>query len=162
MNKIYLDMDGVLADFNRGVKELCHMEPVDQMHSTPEETDALWKAIAKVPHFYDQLQPIPGAVDLFQKLYERYGDQVEILSGIPKPKRHVMNAGEDKIRWAHRMLSPTLKVNIVYREEKPRYCHGKEDILVDDYEKNIREWNEMGGTGILYENADQLLKELIH
>jgi hypothetical protein len=28
--KIYLDMDGVLADFERGIRELCHMEPQSQ------------------------------------------------------------------------------------------------------------------------------------
>lgn len=161
MDHIYLDMDGVLADFNRGVRELCHRKPVDQMTGTSEETDALWKAIAEVPHFYDQLKPMPGSLQMFQKLYDTYGNKVEILSGIPKPKRHILNAGEDKIRWAHRILSPSLKVNIVYREEKPQYCHGKGDILVDDYEKNIRDWNAMGGNGVLYQNAEQILKELI-
>ena len=162
MHKLYLDMDGVLADFNRGVIELCHMKPVDQGRSTKEETDALWDAVRKVPHFYYQLKPIPGSVEMVKQLRQTYGDKVEILTGIPKPKRRIEHAAEDKIQWTHDILSSDIKVNIVYREEKPKYCTGKEDILIDDYEKNIREWNEIGGTGILYENADQVLKELIH
>lgn len=156
IHKIYLDMDGVLADFNRGVTELCHMKPVDQGHSTKEETDALWNAVRKVPHFYDQLKPVPGAIEMYQRLHKQYGNKVEILTGIPKPKRRIDDAAEDKIQWAHRILSPELKVNIVYREQKPLYCHGKEDILIDDYEKNIQEWNEKGGTGILFHKAEDI------
>ena len=44
IEKIYFDMDEVLADFNRGVRELCHMEPVEQSVSTKED-DALWAAV---------------------------------------------------------------------------------------------------------------------
>lgn len=29
-NKIYFDMDGVLADFARGVQEICGLLPLDQ------------------------------------------------------------------------------------------------------------------------------------
>ncbi|MDD6258121.1 MAG: hypothetical protein PUA69_02545 [Erysipelotrichaceae bacterium] len=31
------------------------MKPVGQGHSTKEETDTLWGAVRKVPHFYYQL-----------------------------------------------------------------------------------------------------------
>ncbi len=34
-------------------------------------------------------------------------------------------------------MSEDLKVNIVYREEKPDYCGGKGCILIDDMKKNI-------------------------
>lgn len=30
IEKIYFDMDGVLADFDRGIRELCHMDPLNQ------------------------------------------------------------------------------------------------------------------------------------
>ena len=33
--KIYFDMDGVLADFDRGVRELCGMEAFDQGGRSP-------------------------------------------------------------------------------------------------------------------------------
>ena len=45
IEKIYLDMDGVLADFERGVKEICGLTPPSQnaKHSKPGEDDAMWK-----------------------------------------------------------------------------------------------------------------------
>lgn len=37
--KIYFDMDGVLADFDRGIRELCGIEPMDQMKATEEKSN---------------------------------------------------------------------------------------------------------------------------
>lgn len=160
VNKIYLDMDGVLADFDRGVRKLCHLEPLNQMNSTSSQNDALWSAVRSVPHFYDRLEPVPGAIRMVQLLWQWYGDKVEILTGIPKPKRNIENAAEDKINWVHRFLPENIKVNIVYREEKPQYCHGKTDILIDDYEKNVNEWMKCGGTGILFSSAIDIQKKM--
>ncbi len=87
----------------------------------------------------------------------------EILTGIPKPRREIVNAASDKKAWVKRLLSEDIKVNIVFREEKPQYCTGKGYILIDDMERNIKEWNEMGGTGIVNVDADhtmELLRDL--
>ena len=37
VHKIYFDMDGVLADFKRGVRELCGFEAPPQPEDVPEE-----------------------------------------------------------------------------------------------------------------------------
>ena len=37
IEKIYFDMDGVLADFDRGVRELCHAEPSNLEKHTKED-----------------------------------------------------------------------------------------------------------------------------
>ncbi len=164
LKKIYFDMDGVLANFDGGIRELCGREPLDQnQNRSPEEDNKLWESVKKVERFYDKLKPMPGAEELFRKVHEAHGDKCEILTGIPKPRRGILTAGEDKINWVRRILSKDVKVNIVYREEKPNYCTGKDCILIDDYKKNIREWEEMGGTGILFTTAEEVtsrLKEL--
>lgn len=160
IRKIYLDMDGVLADFDRGVRELCHRDPLPQGTGTREEKAALWAAIRKVPHFYGKLEPMDGAVLFFSLLEDEYGDRVEILTGIPKPYKGVLYSAEDKTAWVRRYLSEKVVINIVYREEKPEYCTGPEDILVDDYAKNIREWENSGGTGILYRGPEETLRSI--
>lgn len=162
VDKIYFDMDGVLADFERGVLEICGIEPQSQnaKHRSQTADDEMWEAIKKTTHFYDYLELMPGAKEMFDAVYKKYGNKVEILTGIPKPKRGIVYAGEDKIKWTHRLLNSDIKVNIVFREDKPRYCTGKGCILIDDMERNIRDWNEMGGTGIQSASAQKTMETL--
>ena len=159
--KIYLDMDGVLADFSRGVTEMCHMEatPLNGRRSAKYD-DLMWIAIKKVEHFYGKLHLIPGAEDMFHLIFGRYGKQCEILTGIPLPKRGIADAKQDKIDWVQRKLAKDIKVNVVYRKEKLLYCTGKESILIDDREKSIKEWEQAGGTGILHINAENTIAVL--
>lgn len=126
IERIYFDMDGVLADFDRGVRELCNISPLTQGENHSEERDdRMWKKIREVDHFYDRLEPMEGALKMFRIIYQKYGDRCEILTGIPKPKRGIVGAGEDKTLWVHRLLSEKMTVNIVYREEKKNFCTGK-------------------------------------
>ena len=159
--KIYFDMDGVLADFQRGVIELCHMEPTPLNGKRDAKyDDRMWAAIHEVDHFYGKLEPMSGAKLLFDTVYGRYGDHCEILTAIPKPHRGIVFAGEDKIAWTRQHLSDTVKVNIVLREDKPKFCTGKECVLIDDMQKNIKNWNSLGGTGILFTTAEAVLETL--
>ena len=122
--------------------------------------EEIWAAIRQCEHFYDKLEPMAGALEMFQAVYEAYGDRCEILTGIPKPKRGIVTAGEDKIQWTHRLLSPEIKVNVVYKEEKKNYCTGENCILIDDLSANIRAWREYGGTGIHHKNSEDTIEQL--
>lgn len=161
--KIYVDMDGVLADFDGGLKKLCGFDPKAQKVDDAERDDMIWNAVRNVDHFYGRLEPIRGTVSLLERLYEIYGDDCQILTAIPKPERNIPYAEEDKRLWAQRLLPPGLTVNIVMRKDKTNFCTGPDCILIDDYSKNIRAWNEAGGTGILFlspEDTERELKDL--
>ena len=99
------------------------------------------------------------ALDMFKEIYEKYGDNCEILTGIPKPRRGITTAGEDKITWAHRILTDKIKVNIVFKEDKKLYCKGKDYILIDDLLSNIKAWESIGGTGIHHSDPEETLKK---
>lgn len=162
VRKIYLDMDGVLADFSRGVRELCGMEAAALNGKQDRKNDDLmWEAIRRTEHFYGRLELMPGAGELFHEIWRQYGRRCEILTGIPRPERGIADAAEDKIRWMHRMLSPEIRVNSVLRGEKIRFCRGPETVLIDDMEKTIREWTDRSGTGILFKSAGDTLRKMI-
>ncbi len=156
VNIIYFDMDGVLADFDRGVKELLDLEPIDQGNHTAEQDDVMFSRMREIGHFYGKLEPIPGSIDLFMEVYSKYGDRCRILSGIPKSSRGIDTAAEDKRAWVRRYLDEDVIVNTVLRAEKPQFATGSNDYLIDDFTKNISEWESAGGTGILCRNAEEV------
>ncbi|MBR4344426.1 MAG: hypothetical protein IKP88_17295 [Lachnospiraceae bacterium] len=162
VKKIYFDMDGVLADFERGIREICKTEPVGQNAEKKDEEaeDLMWSKVKKAGHFYDLLEMMPGAGEMFNMIYEKYGDRCEILTGIPSPKREIFCAAEDKINWVRRLLSDKIIINTVLRKEKKNFCTGKDCILIDDYAKNITEWTAIGGTGILFKDSAETIKQL--
>ncbi len=161
VNRIYLDMDGVLADFDRGVAELLHLEPRDQNRKFDSaKDDRMWQTMKTVDHFYDRLELMPGAKEMFDRIRARFGDRCEILTGIPREERGIVTAAQDKIAWTRRMLSGQVVIHTVCRKHKQDFCHGPEDVLIDDREKTILEWREKGGTGILHTSAEETLKKL--
>lgn len=145
---IYFDMDGVLADFRSGAERAgATYVPVGTEDKAAD--DAMWDEIRKTPHFYATLPEIPRAVKLFREL-QAAGEKPEILTAIPKPRYRIEHAAEDKTDWAAAHLGPDVPVHICYRAEKIQKCGGPGDILIDDQDRNIREWKSAGGTGILF------------
>lgn len=161
ISKIYFDLDGVLADFDCGVEEIAGINRNGANANSNVNDDDMWLAIAKVPNFYSKLELMPRAKTLFDTVYKMYGERVEILTGIPKPKRNILTVAQDKVNWVHRMLGPNVKVNTVLREEKKNFCTGEDCILVDDLQKNIDDWEALGGIGILYISAETTLEKLL-
>jgi len=51
IEKIYFDMDGVLVDFNKGVRELGGFEGLDQCKASKEKDEQLWNAVRSVDDF---------------------------------------------------------------------------------------------------------------
>ena len=152
-DKVYFDMDGVLADFDKGVQELCAMKPNPLQEDDPKYQKKMFEAIARVDHFFAKLEPIPGMPELFDDVLEVYGKNLEILTSIPDPKYGIKHAEEDKKKWVKKYLGKGIKVNVVSsRKEKLEFVKGRGYVLIDDYQKTVVEWNKAGGTGILFKD----------
>ena len=156
--KIYFDMDGVLADFDKGIHELCGIIPVPQDERNEEQKTAMWNQVRDVGHFYYKLDPIAEGVELFHILYHAFPGQVEILSAQPSFKRQIFTAEQDKRDWCEKYL-PDIPVHITLRRQKVEYAKG--NILIDDFPDNIVRWESAGGIGILFSGKkDDVLDRL--
>lgn len=147
---IFCDLDGVLADFEQGVKSLFKKNPEEL------EPHLMWNIINKSDNFFETLPWMPKGRELWSQISQYHPI---ILTGIPMGKN---SAVEQKIRWCQRELGPDVQVITCYTKEKPNYCLLK-SILIDDRIDNSRPWAENGGKFLLYhEDHLDAIVERIH
>ena len=51
-------------------------------------------------------------------------------------------------------------VIVVQEEPKKNYCKGKGYILIDDFEGNINDWDNAGGTGIRFTTPEDAKRKI--
>lgn len=155
---IYLDQDGVVADFPHTARQLFGEKWEEEL-----EKDN-WGKFANYPSFYSFLPLMPSALELYHGCVEIIGDknQVQILTALPNRAMHIFpHAAQHKIKWAEDKIDPDLRVRFgPFAQHKQFHFKHPKDVLVDDMPLNIQQWQDAGGFGILYTSAEQTLKEL--
>jgi hypothetical protein len=144
--KLFLDLDGVLADFDRGVEAVTGRRP-DQL-----STRTMWRALAAEPDFFGTLEMMRDALDLwhFCKPFEPV-----ILTGLPFGHW----APAQKRRWVRRMLGEEVPVITCLSRDKHRYA-APGAVLVDDRPSLREPWERAGGIFVLHKSAAQSIADL--
>jgi 5'(3')-deoxyribonucleotidase len=138
MTKVYVDMDGVLADFDG-------------------QPNALGRFM-KEPNFFLHLEPLPFVKILNKQLAEdeEARENTYILSASPN---HM--GDQAKMDWLKIHLPNIKQENIILVRggignkaavEKGRYAKGG-NLLIDDYTGNLKHWESKGGVGIKFLNG---------
>lgn len=152
IKEIFVDLDGVLADFDEKVERLTGLKP-----DAPEKDQVMWDKLEKIPHFYLDLKLMPGARDLWNRV-ERY--QPTILTAVPSRKTPMqIESANDKVVWVAQNFGNHVSV-IVTLSKLKHTCGKPGDVLIDDRKENIDSWIEMGGIGILHINVEDTLTQL--
>jgi hypothetical protein len=147
---IYLDMDGVIVDFDRQFREAFDMSPSDFKDAFGNEK--FWEKIEeRGVGFWRGMKWMPGG----QELYNRVSQHDHYLLSSPS-KSDTSKIG--KHMWK-KDKTPNTKLILARSYNKKNYAD-KSNILIDDREDNIQQWRDAGGIGILYKSANQVMKEL--
>ena len=145
--KIYLDMDGVIADFSKRYKELYHMRPDEA--DKKKQFGQFFKQFIN-SHQFATLDMIPDAKQLLSYL-NTTGVPVEILSSTARPE-HYDDIGRQKQIWLdkHHINYPA---NFVPGKSQKYKFADSESIIIDDTQSVIDDWRKAGGIGIHHTDA---------
>jgi PAS domain-containing protein len=156
---IYLDMDGVVADFDKRFKDLSGFLPNDFVDKYGK--NAFWDLIDEKHKvsFWRGIEVMPGAKKLVD-FVSKY--PYEMLTA-PSVKKQSVIGKSLWIRDKVGTLYPS-QPKVTYRAAKEKHNVKsdltKNDILIDDKKSTIDSWNAKGGTAIFYQNADQVINDL--
>lgn len=145
IDRIFISLDGVLADFAGGAAWLFERPdwvPVERNFYTelaPSE-EAFWDRIQHTPNFWENLQQYPWADNLLCTARKRCR-RITIAS---TPNSPTCAAG--KLRWL-RKHAPTLSY-VLTPNKQLLAREGR--VLIDDSEDECQQWTEAGGQAILF------------
>jgi phosphopantetheine adenylyltransferase len=157
---VYLDMDGVLADFFGGVEKLYGVSHWKEL-TADKSKDLKKEVIDRITgtDFFATLPKFPTADGLIDMVKKFTGGTFSINTS-PLRGDHE-NSGKYKKVWISNNIETPAEIIVTGRKETyaKDKASGTPNILIDDRPINIKNWQAAGGYGILYQaNRDQLNK----
>jgi 5'(3')-deoxyribonucleotidase len=152
--QIYCDMDQVLVNFIGGANKELAKQGLKSFQN--EEKDAKWEALKKVHKFWANLEPMPDAMTLW-RFIRPYGPYI-----LSAPSKRMPTCKQEKIEWIKKHLGNVEQINLIPREDKQKFAmiEGKPNVLIDDYDKNCREWRSAEGIAIRHINSMNTISQL--
>ncbi len=154
----YVDMDGVLADFEGAASKALGRK----ITQTSDISGADWKMIRATEDFWSGMLFLKSGRKLWNHIRRQ---EPFILSALPTSNRDWAQKG--KMLWLSRNLPRVSKdrILLVSRRDKQKFATnagGRPNLLIDDNAKNISEWKAAGGIGILHHatKANQTIARL--
>lgn len=157
--RIYVDMDGVIADFERKLSELLG-EPFDneRFKSDKKYKNATWKVVSKHQkqggEVWYELEPMADTPQLWNYI-AKYNPEILSATG----SSHFKGKGQ-KERWIKKHFGPSVRVNIVTGANDKQQFAAPNHILIDDSARAINPWVAAGGIGILHTSATNTIQQL--
>lgn len=157
--QVFLDSDGVLADFDTYAGQLLGM-PSREFERQKHTGGAaeMWRILYEHEDYFFKLPKMPDADDLVQGVRDM-GFEPIVLTGIPSKDGSDWAIGQ-KVRW-YAKYYPDLSV--ICCKSKDKLLHmieGKHNVLIDDWTQHKRAWEDAGGTFIVHTSASKSLAEL--
>ena len=146
---IYVDMDGVLADFFTEWGKL--MGKDNWRDIGIEQIPAALEKIRQTENFWLDLPLTKNAKNLLNLIKDVKGEYSICSSPLPGDP----NSEPHKLEWIKKHLNFFPPKEVIITHDKPKYATQKDgtpNILIDDYGKNINAWEAAGGVGFKHKD----------
>jgi 5'(3')-deoxyribonucleotidase len=148
--KIFLDLDGVIANFSKGACELLNIQYPEKREF--KQWDELFVNVPK-PIFYSKIKGHDFWENL--ELYPYANKLVTMIDDISKGNwsfltKPMIDPGcySGKCAWVQKHFNKHIGKLIIVNGDKSVCCKGANDVLIDDAPKNIISWANAGGHAI--------------
>lgn len=147
--QLFLDMDGVLADFDKRAQQILGVPP--HQYETVMGAKAFWDRLQSTPDFYnsfDLMLDAPFLLDAVAHL-----DPI-VLTGVPMGDW----AAPQKRTWVKRMARG---LPVICCRAKDKSLHmSPGDVIVDDRIEHAHLWNAKGGIWVQHTSAYESIGKL--
>lgn len=143
---LFLDLDGVLADFDAHVLALFGRRPREMPLAE------MWARAERTDRFFEDMPPTLDAFVLWEFCKPFHP---EILTGLPRGRW----AAQQKRRWVAKHLGPDVPVITCMSRDKCNYA-SPGDVLVDDTTRYADLWERRGGIFVRHTSALESIKAL--
>jgi hypothetical protein len=165
MTTIYIDMDGVVADFNQAARAYLKgsMQDAERAEHEGRWPESEWRRLRDLPNFYRHL-PKTAYADTIMQWARRFRDELGwdlyMLTAIPK-NNDMADCIWDKVLWMQEHY-PDVRARFGPYSQDKQHHHRPGDVLVDDRISNCDEWRQAGGKAIRVRawQPEQAIQEL--
>lgn len=152
MPHLYLDMDGVQADFFGAWSKRSGVDHWKSIADKESEINELAHSNAKdVYDFFRNLEPLSGGMEVIDWLRQNKIPYTVLSAPLRGPfKDASVKAKKDWLDQYH----PGTSGNAIFTDKKYQYAMngGRPNVLVDDFGKYLGAWNSAGGIAVKHED----------
>lgn len=151
VNTLYLDCDGVLADFDESAYQILGMNPrrFEKLYGAK----AFWHELKSADQFFEKLKPMYDAMELYNAVKHL---KPVILTGAPI---NFDSAAMQKTNWVMEHFGCEQRIIVCKSKDKKNFCKPG-DIIVDDWPKHRHLWEGVGGIWVDHRGAEWSIKAL--
>ena len=145
-SKVFVDMDGVLADFFGEWQKL-----IGKDWRKVKDIEPALQKIRDTDDFWLNLPLLPQAKNLLGVIKKVKGSYSILSSPLPNDP----NSEPHKREWIKKNLDFFPPENVIITHDKAKFAtnpDGTPNILIDDFGKNIASWEAAGGEGFKHKD----------
>lgn len=152
MPHLYLDMDGVQADFFGAWAKRHNVDHYKAIVDREKEIEELaHSSPEQVYEFFRELKPLPGGIKIIQWLQTNKIPYTVLSAPLRGPYADASKrAKKDWLDEYH----PGTSGNAIFTSEKYKFAvsNGTPNVLVDDFGPYLKKWEQAGGIPVKHED----------